>query len=672
MHWVLLVVATGTGLLGAWFAASALGLRDTLNRVLAVAVIFEAGVTSTLLIAGAGFSALAAGPVTGLVIAPSAVAAVAWLRAGRPPGGLGCPSVVVRRWGGAAREHPFAFMLLVLAGLAVLWRVYVGVVMPPYGTDATWYHLTAVAGWIRAEDLGRSRLSLESATYPLNGELLQAWSVLFLHSDALANLTQIPFACVGGIAVAGIVRTLGLDRSSQVVAGSLYVLTPIVLAQSSTAYVDLMFASSLLIGIQFVLCFLVSMREAPELSRVSPLRGEPLRFLLLAGLSLGLALGIKTTGLIATLVVLLLIAGDLTLRQRRRVPLGQVAAAIALLVVVAAGVGGFWYIRDWIDFGNPVYPFRVDGVFSGSITAASLERSSLPPTLVGNPVWLQVIRSWGHDLIRVGSLEPYSYDERLGGLGTQWPMMLCLLALTLFSCFRRRWWLRLEFIGTLGLVWLLEPYHWWSRFTIYLAALGAAAVAIWTSETVVPVLRRTVEGATLATVAISLYLVTAELPLGYGRELSLAQVIALSTKSRDQDTVGRIVCPSFRWVDQIPQAASIGIDPRYPTLIYALFGRNLSHPVRPVWASTRTAFLGQARRVNYIMLPDRDVERRWADSLPKVFRRVYIDAEMRVYRVQFWPSFRAQPTPRSGSVTGCPAPTIRPNTVNAALMRIIR
>ncbi len=69
--------------------------------------------------------------------------------------------------------------------------------------------------------------------------------------------------------------------------------------------------------------------------------------LLLFGISAGLMIGMKYT-----LLLNLMMFSVLLLPKLRRVPL----SALLYLVITILLCGGYWYIRNYIVFGNPVYP----------------------------------------------------------------------------------------------------------------------------------------------------------------------------------------------------------------------------------------------------------------------------------------------------------------------------
>ncbi len=142
----------------------------------------------------------------------------------------------------------------------------------------------------------------------------------------------------------------------------------------------------------------------------------------LCGVAVGLVLGTKASGIaIAFVIGGLLVAarrrgGDPWNRSRPR----RRSRSSRPSSRRPSCVGGYWYSRNWIETGNPVWPLRVApaGVelFSGPERVD--EYLTLPPG--GERFWLvEVARSWYHDLV-FWTRGDYSYEERDGGLGPVW------------------------------------------------------------------------------------------------------------------------------------------------------------------------------------------------------------------------------------------------------------
>ncbi|HWE81788.1 MAG TPA: hypothetical protein VG265_09065, partial [Gaiellaceae bacterium] len=364
-----------------------------------------------------------------------------------------------------ARQSPWATAIAVLALAELVWRTFVAAVLPPYAWDALSYHLTTTAEWIQHGRLIVNPVSLCCAHYPLNGELSFVWPGLLLGNDSLVDSVQIGFAALGALAVTGIARTVGISRAGSAVAGSLYFLTPVILEQSSTNYVDIVFASSFVCGLFFVSRFALSQTARPA-------------YLVLAGLTTGIALGAKGLGIPYSGILLVVLAAYLGyLRFRgligRRVAVGGLAGFLAALVVT----GGYWYGRNIIDHGNPIYPFQFQ---VGPVVLAHgpwrlANVLSNPSQYHDESNWVRVVRSWLHDATPLrGGSGFYEYEERIGGFGIIWPwlMLPSLAAFVVFTGRRRR---DILFLLVLPVVaaFLTQPYQWWSRFTMILPALGA-------------------------------------------------------------------------------------------------------------------------------------------------------------------------------------------------------
>ena len=142
--------------------------------------------------------------------------------------------------------------------------------------------------------------------------------------------------------------------------------------------------------------------------------------------------------------------------------------------------GGYWYGRNIIDHANPIYPFQFQ---VGPVVLAHgpwrlANVLSNPSQYHNESNWVRVVRSWIHDATPLrGGSGFYEYEERIGGFGIIWPylMLPSIAAFVYFAARRRR---DILFLLVLPIVaaFLVQPYQWWSRFTMILPALGAVAL----------------------------------------------------------------------------------------------------------------------------------------------------------------------------------------------------
>ena len=100
-----------------------------------------------------------------------------------------------------------------------------------------------------------------------------------------------------------------------------------------------------------------------------------------------------------------------------------------------------------------------------------------PPGSGAGSAWpVAVVDSWAEDLLpwRHGT---YDFEQRLGGLGPLWSWLGVLTIPMVVGLWRRRS-AALAAIAPIFILFLIQPYRWWARFTLPLAAVGAIAIVV--------------------------------------------------------------------------------------------------------------------------------------------------------------------------------------------------
>ena len=340
------------------------------------------------------------------------------------------------------------------------------------------------------------------------------------HAEWAINAINLPFLPLGVVGLYCIARALGARRNPSVVAGLCYLVIPINLAQTQTTYVDSATASL------FILFIALVSHVCSALAR----RPIPWRYLPGVGAAMGLALAAKTTGVVlapvgaAVLVVCLVMRARRTRTEassavpsgasetgspspasgphdrpacgRRRVGRDALVFA-ALVIVIAAAVGGYWSVRNYVHTGSPIHPA---GLSIGSLTVfpgltprqllnseANLTqvtaRWSQPRRVLFN--WLQGLNHWPQSI--------QWYDSRDGGFGFLWlvgcvPAIVALAVCAGRRMFSRRpppeWIARVDLrvfvvvFVLIGITFLLRPLNQYARHTFWVYALGLPCWAV--------------------------------------------------------------------------------------------------------------------------------------------------------------------------------------------------
>ncbi|MBI3855557.1 MAG: hypothetical protein HY293_07675 [Planctomycetes bacterium] len=369
-----------------------------------------------------------------------------------PLGIAGLLGLALLRWKGSGLSRPRIAWAdldkgLLLAGAAITLKLVVQVwMLAPNIPDAISYHLPKVAEWTRAGRI-TGETGLDPRTpFPAGFELIELWWVVFLHHDVVIELAGLEFLLLAAAATYALARHAGLTSRPAGWAAVLYVLTPGVSLQAVSCLNDLPVAALLLAAF------------ALAAARV------PLPLLLALA---GLGCGVKPTFGFALPGVALL-----WFLRRKETPAACAAPRLAWGVAAAAIlIGGVWYGRNTVMYGNPIHPVGSRGYVSkrGQIGQQAGPRIS---SLTGNLSSLVGERI--HD-----RAAPYTsvmkYIAAWGGVAFACGGIALLLKLREPGPFRP---LGLAFAASMVFVFLLVlPDEWAMRFVLFFPALLAIAVA---------------------------------------------------------------------------------------------------------------------------------------------------------------------------------------------------
>jgi hypothetical protein len=335
LHALLLAVAVAA-LAAAALRVVSLGIPSGLERGVGAAVVAVATAAAEALVLGwLGFG------MDAFVL--TAAAALTWVAAA-----LACPAPELppseelgARWSALAPRGRLAAGALTGAALAALaaW-----VLRPRLGFDTFLYHLPLAVTWIQEGDPGavnQVTTLFPVGAYPSFDELTLAWSAGIARSFVPFSIWPWGLLLLTGAGGWLGLRALGVARLAAALALAAVVVSQQVAGwQATGASTDP--ASLAWLVATAGLC-------AASLGR----GGRPPRPVLLAPALLGGAVAIGTKPTIAPLVAIVLVATAVVHRAELRAivrPLVSAAAAGAL-------VGGWWYARDLVLYGSPLWPF---------------------------------------------------------------------------------------------------------------------------------------------------------------------------------------------------------------------------------------------------------------------------------------------------------------------------
>ena len=205
--------------------------------------------------------------------------------------------------------------------------------------DALTYHLYLPVRWLQAEQLFHIPTVFgdpAAAFAPQNGALLFTWWLALLGGDALANVVNILPAVLLALGVRELAVRCGLTPENAAFAGvAVFWLAPMRSAIFE-ARVDIPMLAFWSMSLLFVARALDPKQPIPWLA---------------AGLATGLAAGTKVVGLSLIGPQALLFAMLLVIRRE--------AGALAGFLTACIAGGGWWFIANIVQFGNPLFPLDV-------------------------------------------------------------------------------------------------------------------------------------------------------------------------------------------------------------------------------------------------------------------------------------------------------------------------
>lgn len=253
------------------------------------------------------------------------------------------------------------FCLSAILGFSLV-KIAINLVNPPFGWDCLNYHFAFPVEWMKQGNLENPITindDLGPSYYPINGSLIYLWLAYPLQNVFMADLGQIPFFLLSFIALFGICRKLGISREYSLYASCLFSITPNYFKQMEIAYVDVMVCAWFLVSSYFLLSFHYQRKLIDAV---------------FFSLGLGMLIGTKTTALPYAAALFVLFIPQL------RGSFSYIPISAALIILT----GGYSYIRNFIQTGNPLYPLNVQflghtilkGVYEKSAYTAHISKDA--------------------------------------------------------------------------------------------------------------------------------------------------------------------------------------------------------------------------------------------------------------------------------------------------------
>lgn len=367
--------------------------------------------------------------------------------------------------------------------------------IPPYVWDTVVYHLVNVAEWVQKGMIFAVNTPVDRVYWPANFEVLESWFAVFFHNDLIIECPSIIYYAMAGASAYAIARTCRLNRTLSSAVMVFYLYTPSVAIQATACKNDIAVAALYLLSVAVLLDLLMNgyRRELPMDRR-----------LLILIMAVGLGVGIKAY-LVFMIPGLLLLGAVALWKLHRHGPLPAGIESpqgpwqslklwtmkqelfhvwvVTLLVSSSLFLGGYWYSRNYVAFGNPFHPtsFRIgDYVITGE-----MQPEQFGPGQRGSPSLRGLLRnSYSVVTKRIFDTHPYSsHSHNTSGWG--WFNFACgfsAFAYALLFVSRMRLILICFLVSFVGLLCLVSCDPWFMRFTLWFPCSLAVSFGVLVSN----------------------------------------------------------------------------------------------------------------------------------------------------------------------------------------------
>jgi hypothetical protein len=286
--------------------------------------------------------------------------------------------------------------IIVFLGSLITWLL----LSTPIGDyDSLAYHLPTMAEWYREGSFIRlEELNIISA-YPYGWEVICTLFIMPFRQDIPAALPNLLAWLLFALSVYRLGRIAGAGRTNSLTAAFLAISAPILLNNINTMHIDLPLGAFFLVCLNLIASYIQT-------------RNRYYFYLLLP--ALGMLAGIKTSGLIYAVLLATLLGAALLKSSKinkKTSPLpstkttGQSLPFFLVCLLSMVLIGGFWYIRNIVELGNPLGYLQVQigditllkGDMDGSILSKTVLLNVFNPFSLGH--WKRLYNQF---LLRLG------------------------------------------------------------------------------------------------------------------------------------------------------------------------------------------------------------------------------------------------------------------------------
>jgi hypothetical protein len=310
-----------------------------------------------------------------------------------------------------------SWVAITVVGVIVVFNVAITTVMAELSIDGQLYHGPALALLVQSGSLWGWTAPNEYVYYT-DLTIAGGVNLAAIGGDArFDNGLQIPHLVALISIVSWALSRRFTSAFARVAIAALIVSAPVIWLQPRILYVDLAYGAAVVA----VIIIIALVREFRTLD------------LVVAGIAVSAVFATKPTGILTGMILLFALVVAVLLRRRAGQSRRATMLALSATFIPSLIMGTSFYVRNFVQFSNPVFPIEVKlgplllpGIVDLSIFATG-ERGS---GFVDPSRWISYARSLGDGMLN--GVSKLDYDPRAGGFGYM-PLLVLIIAAALLA-----------------------------------------------------------------------------------------------------------------------------------------------------------------------------------------------------------------------------------------------
>ncbi|KJJ83346.1 dolichyl-phosphate-mannose-protein mannosyltransferase protein [Candidatus Omnitrophus magneticus] len=250
----------------------------------------------------------------------------------------------------------FLNLIICIAGISII-ACFLGSMAPSYSNDSMVYHLTDAKYFAETGKIGLIANNSTNALWPYLIEMYFTIAIL-LKLLPLAGLFHFSMALATLCGIYGFSKRFFREECARL-SSCIFFLTPLVIIESGQTYVDLGVSLYGSLGIfSFIIWF----------------QNKDIKWAFIAGIMSGLAMSVKYFAMIIPLIIgIYIFTGIFFAKKNTRI---KIFKSFLIFITGTFLFSAVWYLRQYLIFKNPFFPFFVDIFGSSGLDTETLKQFS--------------------------------------------------------------------------------------------------------------------------------------------------------------------------------------------------------------------------------------------------------------------------------------------------------